>query len=519
MLNNQQKKHIIEFLLNNKMPIFILFVLPIINAVFNSYVISKSLASLIKYLMDINLIESKKILYKMICFILGLQILRYLQRIVLSKFLTKINNNVKKNTFEVFTSLKIEDSRFYPENVSKLADELVETINLIYSFLYRPFCALIITIITIMFMNKFLGKIFLVFSIVFFISLKYLIKKPMLYITNLEEKQASNKLFINDICRNFFLEKVLNLKIFTNNIFNNKLQEENFILLKKYDAIAINGLWGNLLCQVTCCLMLFVIVVSGIEVEMKISLINITFGFFFEFNDIPSQIIPLLNNIGKIKENIKIFFLEREEEKKEFNEVIENINMKNIDFAYNEVNIINNFSQELKKGVYVINGNSGSGKSTLLQLIMNLKKPNKGEIKINEKDIDNLNILNKVSYLSQFNYTYNRTVKENLSMNKGLIDIEKEIINYKMDKILNNQAGLNGENISGGQNRRLSFLRMLNFHKKGNLIILDEPFNGLDKDLIYLIINFVKENKDSIIIIIDHTGAYKSLDFIPIFFA
>lgn len=519
MLNNQQKKHIIEFLLDNKMAIFILFVLPFMNAVVNGYVFSQYLASLMKYLMENNLIEGKKILFKIIGFMVTLQILRYLQRKVLSKFLTKINNNVKKNSFEIFTSLKIEDSRIYSEHVSKLADELVETINMVYSFLYRPFCALIITIITIMFMNRLLGKIFLAFSIIFFLSLKYLNKQPMLYITSLEEKQVSNRLFVNEICRNFFLEKVLNLKNFTNNLFNNKLQEENSILLNKYNSIALNGLGANLLCQGTACLMQFIIVISDIDIKTKISLFNITFQFFYEFNDIPTQIIPLLNNIGKIKENIKILYLEKEEEKKEFSEVIENINIKNIDFAYNKVNIINNFSQELKKGVYVIKGNSGSGKSTLLQLIMNLKKPNKGEIKINGKDIDNLNILNKVSYLSQFDYTYNRTVKENLSMNKDLVNIEKEIVNYKMDGILNNQAGLNGENISGGQNRRLSFLRMLNFHKRGNLIILDEPFNGLDKDLIYLIINFVKENKDSIIIIIDHTGAYKSLDFVPIFFA
>jgi ABC-type branched-subunit amino acid transport system ATPase component len=49
---------------------------------------------------------------------------------------------------------------------------------------------------------------------------------------------------------------------------------------------------------------------------------------------------------------------------------------------------------------------------------------------------------------------------------------------------------------------------MLNFHKKGNLIILDEPFNGLHEDLINLILDFIKNNRDSsIILLIDHTNS------------
>jgi ABC-type bacteriocin/lantibiotic exporter with double-glycine peptidase domain len=77
-----------------------------------------------------------------------------------------------------------------------------------------------------------------------------------------------------------------------------------------------------------------------------------------------------------------------------------------------------------------------------------------------------------------------------------------------MNNILNNNVGINGENISGGQCKRLCFLRMLNFHKKGNLIILDEPFNGLHEDLINLILDFIKNNRDSsIILLIDHTNS------------
>ena len=148
---------------------------------------------------------------------------------------------------------------------------------------------------------------------------------------------------------------------------------------------------------------------------------------------------------------------------------------------------------------------------------MGLKQVNSGEILINGINTKDKNILNQVSYLSQYDYTYNRSVKENLSLNKNIDNIEKDIIDYSMSNILNNLVGINSENISGGQCKRVCFLRMLNFHKKGNLIILDEPFNGLDNNLINLIINFINENiSSSIILLIDHTNSSDFLNPLPI---
>lgn len=508
------KKTIIYFLFENKINVFIMFILPIINAIFNGYFFSKYIGLTIKYLVENNLLEGKKAIIKIILVIILLQILRYIQRKSLSKFLSKINYKIKINTFERFTYLSVEDTRKYSENVSKLGDEIVETVNLIYSFLYRPFCSLVIGIITMIYINGLLGKIFFIFSVIFIISLKFIVKKPMESISDLEIKQNANKLFINDISRNAFIEKILNLKYFSLLLFNKKLKKENNLLIEKYDNLAVSGSYSNFLCEITCCILLLVSIFLNIPVEVKISSINLIDRFFSDFNDIPDKIIPLLNNIGKIKENMKILEAPIVKEKKTIEKSIDIIKIQNIYFAYNENKIINNLSLELKKGLYKIEGQSGSGKSTLLQLIMGLKNINSGNIFINNESIENINILNKVSYLSQFDYTYNRTVKDNLSMNKDINSIRDHIVNYNINNILDNNVGINGEKISGGQCKRLCFLRMLNFHSYGNLIILDEPFNGLDNNLIGLIIEFIKNNiNSSIILIIDHTNSISSLPF------
>jgi ABC-type transport system involved in cytochrome bd biosynthesis fused ATPase/permease subunit len=515
---NKHKKTIIKFLLNNKFSVFILFVLPILNIIFNSWIFSKYMGLTFKHLGNNNLIEARKYILLIILIVIILQFLRYIQRMFLSKFLEKINDRVKINTFHILTELSVSDSQLYSEHINKLGDEIVETINMIYSFIYKPFCSLIVGILIMLFINGILGRILLMFGIIFLLSFKYLIKTPLDSIEKLEKEQINNKLFINDICRNAFLEKILNLKSFTNNLFKNKIINENKCLKNKYDSIARCGLYSNLICQITFGIMLFTSIFLDLPVEMKIAAINLIINFFSEFNEVPNQIVPLLSNIGRIKENMKVLYVATEIEKENIKENITNIKINNLYFFYEENNpIISNLSTEFKKGLYALQGESGKGKSTLLQIIMGIKSFNKGEILINNINVKNKNILNNISYLSQFDYVYNRTVEENLSMNKNIDNIKKEIISYKMGSILNNKTGINGESISGGQCKRLCFLRMLNFHKKGNLIILDEPFNGLDKSMIQLILDFIKENiSSSIIIIIDHTASYINIEFTPI---
>ena len=251
--------------------------------------------------------------------------------------------------------------------------------------------------------------------------------------------------------------------------------------------------------------------ISGKDKILIFGLINV---FFINFNELPQYIIPLFNNLGSIKESLELFEIKIEEEKKVLELEIKKILIKNVSFSYNsEKKILNNINLEFKTGINIIEGESGRGKTTLIKIITGLIKAQEGEVFFNDENIKNKNVLSNISYMPQFDGIYNRSVIDNINLKKYSLEIFDKIKEFKMLEILNNNCGINGQNISGGENRRISLLRMLNFYKKGNIIIFDEPFVGLHTSLIDFMVNFILSFKDyHVVIIIDHTHVLRDLN-------
>lgn len=92
----------------------------------------------------------------------------------------------------------------------------------------------------------------------------------------------------------------------------------------------------------------------------------------------------------------------------------EEIELKNITFGYDKINIVlKNLNLNIKKGQFIgIYGESGSGKSTLVDLISGLLKPDTGKIYI-DKNYDNKRL--KISYISQLNYLIDDTILSNIT--------------------------------------------------------------------------------------------------------
>lgn len=202
------------------------------------------------------------------------------------------------------------------------------------------------------------------------------------------------------------------------------------------------------------------------------------------------------------------FFTKEEElEKTRVSMKVEKIEIKNLTFSYDQnIDILKNKSIEIKKGLNIIEGESGGGKSTLIKIIFGLIEPKIGEVLFNGEIIKNKNILENIGFMPQMDGIYNRKVIENIDLSKDSTEIIEKIEEFKMHNILHQTCGINGQNISGGENRRISLLRMLNFYKEGNVIIFDEPFVGLNHSLIKFMINFILSfREDHIVIIVDHT--------------
>lgn len=180
------------------------------------------------------------------------------------------------------------------------------------------------------------------------------------------------------------------------------------------------------------------------------------------------------------------------------------ININNLSFSYVKGNeLLKDINLNIPSGVYLsILGENGSCKSTLIKLILNLLKPDSGNIKISSK---------RISYVPQkldnFNSEFPLTVKELLTSHSRALGIkDNKIINsalnqVNMNKFKNSLIG----NLSGGQQQRVFIARAL--IGDPDLIILDEPSTGVDEKSqkeIYPLLKQLNNDLGKTIISVEH---------------
>lgn len=162
------------------------------------------------------------------------------------------------------------------------------------------------------------------------------------------------------------------------------------------------------------------------------------------------------------------------------------ITLENVKFSYHDKEILHRINMELKAGtVNAIVGPSGSGKSTIAKLIASLWDVDSGSIKIGGVDIRQIALPefnNRIAYVSQDNYLFNETVRENIRQGKpNATDAEVEEVTRKSgcyDFIMNLEKGFDtvvggsGGHLSGGERQRISIARAM--LKDTPIVILDE---------------------------------------------
>ncbi len=160
--------------------------------------------------------------------------------------------------------------------------------------------------------------------------------------------------------------------------------------------------------------------------------------------------------------------------------------VKNISYSLKNNLLINGLSFEIKNGTFgVIEGESGIGKTTLLNFIAGLKKPQSGEIILNNKVLSNgsefvLPEDRNIGYVFQdFALFPHINVKKNIlfaSKNKN------SDFYLKITEILKLEGHLQKmpHELSGGLMQRVAICRALMMEP--SLLILDEPFSNLDSE-------------------------------------
>ncbi len=160
------------------------------------------------------------------------------------------------------------------------------------------------------------------------------------------------------------------------------------------------------------------------------------------------------------------------------------LEVKNLTKKFGNKIAVNNVSFNLEKGrIFGLLGRNGAGKSTIFRIILNILKKDEGTVRYNGKKIDD-RIKDKIGYLPEEgslieNYTViEQFVYYGLLKSMSEENVKKTAIKWLKEFGIIEYLNMKIKNLSKGNRQKIQFIiALLN---DPDLIILDEPFSGLD---------------------------------------
>jgi len=196
-----------------------------------------------------------------------------------------------------------------------------------------------------------------------------------------------------------------------------------------------------------------------------------------------------------------------------------NVELANIDFAYDYNIVLKDISMTIDKGDFVaVVGPNGAGKSTMLKIVAGLLKPSRGQVKIGGKDISIARVQGLIGYVPQ-NYGKNTlgfpaTVTEivSLGLTLGASRVQKNhqaakhIVSHMLQLVgVENLRERRIGELSGGQQQRVMVAMALASNPE--LLLLDEPTSGIDYDAsarIYDLLGTLNKNLGITVVMVSH---------------
>ena len=190
------------------------------------------------------------------------------------------------------------------------------------------------------------------------------------------------------------------------------------------------------------------------------------------------------------------------------------LEVKNIYKSFDKVKAVNNLSFNLDKGeILGLLGENGAGKTTTFRMIMGLISPDSGTILFDGKKID-YSITDKIGFTTEERSLLpNLTVKEQMIFYGKLKAINTNTIikrtDYYLDKFnMSDLLNTKIKELSKGNKQKIQFITSIINNPK--LLILDEPFTGLDPINVNLIKSCIYDLRDkgTMIIFSSHQMEY-----------
>ena len=452
-------------------------------------------------------------------------------------FLNRITQNLKasidfKLSNDLFKHLQNLDLNFYQKkSTGQYLYHFNNDIKLYVDFMVEVPIKLITLILNLIFIILIIFKINSKIGIfcLFLFPINYILNNFFKNVLNHTRRQQINILqeinkYICDIFNNFKLIKTFRKEEYEINRFINYLREKIKNQLKNDKIIRLFELLSSSINKI---LFGSIIFYGGYKISKKefslgnLSAIGIYLGQLFsiinQLNDLYKTftlreiIVSRLEDIFKIKSSLykanqSEYFIK--EGKIEF---------KNVSFGYNGNLVFNNISFSLTSKRIGIVGKSGSGKTTLLFLILRLYQPEKGEILIDDININKISedsFKKDVAIALEEPLLFNDTIANNIFYGLEEQRTEDRLLwaakiakvddfASKLKDKYNTNLGQGGIKLSKGQRQRISIARAL--IKRPRILLLDEATSSLDSDTEKNIIeNLKKELKYTNIILVSH---------------
>lgn len=189
-------------------------------------------------------------------------------------------------------------------------------------------------------------------------------------------------------------------------------------------------------------------------------------------------------------------------------------NVQDVQFSYEKKKVLNNIKLEGKIGEKIsIVGSNGAGKSTLINLLLRFYMPDSGEIYLNGKNIQEINIQsyrNLFGIVSQDSFLFNDTIKNNIYFYNSEVNAEEfysvlkdcGLIDFYQEVGEDYIVGKNGCLLSAGQRQKVILARALLYNR--SVLILDEATANIDKKSKEDIKKVIKKLEKKLVFIVSH---------------
>lgn len=472
--------------------------------------------------------------------IIGIYILYFLFYYLEVRFIIALTHRTgTRIRKDIFINLLNSKTRYIEMNsvgeiISKSTADLdlfiINICRLGASLFISPF-VLIVSFLIMFLLAPLLGIIYLVFSIIIFLSTFIFSNKSKNHfmeqqesigeLSRISNEHISNKKSILIMNKIDWSQQEFNL---ANNQFKNSMKKAEYSVSKIWPFVEgienfmIGILFGIGVLFMTNNIPSYGAITKDINIGIVITFLLLTRqvnGEIGTFSRMLSMIEKVKSSFNRINSLLEIEVEDDDNKQGESINLKGNIEFDNVSFGYYKNRLVlNSISLNIKKGERVaFVGETGSGKSTIISLLMRYFDDYTGEIKIDGKDIKSFSkseLRKNISVVFQDTFLFNETIKDNISF--GKIDAtEEEIITaskeVNLDHFVNllndgyNQMVDQSITLSHGQQQLLSLARA--YISKSPILILDEATSSIDPNTEKIVQNGLEKlmkNKTCIII-------------------